>query len=138
MWLDGYDSLILKSEAEILARLDAPAPISAERNCFPDSERAEEFPLIGAGPRYLCAGGYIGNREYLIATMETVLSMAATGDDQRAWTSAYLAGAVSGLAVDRERAIFCSEGDGDTKEADPCSRHWNGRIPGRDEFWKTL
>lgn len=96
MWTDGYDSLILKPEADILSRLTAPVLISAERNCFPDSHRAEEFPDAGTLPRFLCAGGYIGRREELIAALEVVLSMATTGDDQRAWTSAYLAEARAG------------------------------------------
>ena len=136
MWLDGYDSLILKSEAEILARLSAPVLISAERNCFPDPERAAEFPDTGTLPRFPCAGGYIGRREELIAAMEIVLSMATTGDDQRAWTAAYLAGAVPGLAIDHERRIFHSMGDGEPV-GDSCTVHFNGRIPGRDEWWRA-
>ena len=135
-FLDGYDSLILKPEAEILARLSAPVLISAERNCFPDPERAAEFPDTGTLPRFPCAGGYIGRREELIAAMETVLSMATTGDDQRAWTAAYLAGAVPGLAIDHERRIFHSMGDGEPV-GDSCTVHFNGRIPGRDEWWRA-
>lgn len=63
--------------------------------------------------------------------------MATTGDDQRAWTSAYLAGAVPGLAIDHERKIFHSMGDGDPVR-DSCTVHFNGRVPGREWFWKTI
>ncbi len=136
MWLDGFDSLILKPEVEILSRLEATVLISAERNCFPDSERASEFPGTGSLPRFLCAGGYIGKREELVAAMEIVLSMATGGDDQRAWTAVYLAGAVPGLAIDHERKIFQSMGDGDLT-GDTCALHFNGRTPGRDEWWRA-
>lgn len=136
MWTDGYDSLILKPEADILSILTAPVLISAERNCFPDSHRAEEFPDTGSLPRFLCAGCYIGRREELIAALEVVLSLATTGDDQRAWTSAYLAGAVPGLKIDHERRIFHSMGDGDPV-GDSCVIHFNGRVPGLREFWEA-
>lgn len=138
MWVDGYDSLILKSETEIISRLNAPVLISAERNCFPDFARAAEFPDTSHLPTFVCAGGYIGRREDLIAALETVAAIAKDGDDQRAWTEAYLSGAVPGLMIDHWRRIFCSEGDGDTAGADPATRHWNGRVPGREEFYKVI
>lgn len=137
MFLDGADTLLLKSEAEILARLTVPVLIAAERTCWPDAELGDRFPYADH-PRFPNAGGYIGKRTELIAAMKTVLQWATGEDDQRAWTAALLAGVLPNVRIDHERRIFCSQGDWDTEKADPCSRHYNGRVPGRQEFWEAL
>lgn len=141
MWVDGYDSLILKPEADILARLQSlgfPLLISAERNCWPDASNADKFPEYGSMPRYPCAGGFIGLRSDVITAMHQAI-LFAEGDenDQRAWSKGMLAGVIH-AQIDHARRIFCSEGDGDTSGANPCVRHWNGKLPGRKEAWEMM
>lgn len=140
MWVDGYDSLILKSEADILSRwqsLGFPLIMSAERNCFPDAERASEFPERGLMPRFPCSGAFMGTRADVLTAMHTAIQYAGNnGDDQRAWTSAILSGAV-GMQLDHGRVLFQSMGDGDPY-GDACVAHFNGRVPGRGDLWKGL
>ncbi len=130
LWTDGTDSLILKSETEILSRFSGGILIAAENNCWPDAGRY--------GPPFLNAGGYMGVRQELIVALRAVLGVAADEDDQRAWTTAYIGGLIPGLVIDSERRVFCSESGGDTADADPCIRHFNGRVPGRKEYWESL
>lgn len=126
LWTDGTDSLILKSEDEIMSRFSGGILIAAENNCWPDAGRYD--------PPFLNAGGYMGRREDLIAALKIVLPVAMDEDDQRAWTTAYISGLIPGLVIDTERRVFCSMADG--VEADSCVAHWNGRIPGRQDYWE--
>jgi hypothetical protein len=138
MFVDGYDSLILKPEAEILARLAAlgsPLLIAAERTCWPDEEVADQYPDVPA-PRFLNSGGYIGTRAEMLTAMHTAILWASGEDDQRAWTRAYLGGALN-IQIDHGRRIFQSMGDG-VVLGDVCVGHWNGRVSGRKEFWEAL
>ncbi len=138
MWVDGHDSLILKPEDEILARLDAlgnPVLIAAEANCWPDAELAGKYPE-SPSPRFLNAGGFIGPIERVMTAMHTALSYADSGDDQRAWTKAYLDKALPEVQIDHARRIFACASDGDAAlKADTCCLHWNGKLPGRGEYW---
>lgn len=141
MWIDGYDTLLLKSEAEILTRFaaaDSPVVISAERNCWPDAARGDQFPDVGTKPRFLNSGAYIGRTQNLIATMLIVIECAVDENDQRAWTTALLSGLIPGVQLDYERQLFSSEGDIDTFLVDPCVRHWNGHVQGRAQFWQMV
>lgn len=138
MWVDGADSLILKPEHDILARIHSigfPVLIAAERNCWPDASRAEVYPEAPRGrPKYINAGGFIGLRGDVMTAMHTAVREAVNEDDQLAWTIAFTCRLLPTVQIDHGRLIFCSEGDGDTGDADPCVRHWNGRTPGRAEY----
>lgn len=133
LWTDGGDSLIVKEEAEILSRFTGGILIAAENTCWPDADRALLY-----GPAYLNAGGYMGVRKDLIQALRTVLRVAADEDDQRAWTTAYLKELVPDLRIDTQRRVFRSEADGGDEKRDPCIRHWNGRVTGRDEAWSAM
>lgn len=140
MWVDGHDSLVLKPESDIFDRLgecDNSCLISAEMTCWPDSDLAELYSLsFRCVPRYINAGGYIGPRSVIIQTLETILAGALTEDDQREWTRAYLAGLIPNVGIDHARLIFASIGDGEAAlHADSCVKHWNGRVPGRQEYY---
>lgn len=141
MWVDGNDSLILKSEDEILSRLQAygfPLLFSAEHTCWPEETLASNYPAAPT-PRFLNAGGYIGPIGYVLTAMHTALQFAeGSEDDQLVWTRAYLAGALMGAQIDHARRIFASVGDGDAAlKADSCIKHWNGRVSGREEYYTT-
>lgn len=139
MWIDGMDTLILKPEVDILARLQAygfTVVIAAEATCWPDEHLAGKYNQMLPQPRYLNAGGFIGLRGEVMTAMHAAIQCAeGDEDDQRAWTKAYLAGMLPNVQIDGARQIFCSEGDGNTEKADPCTRHFNGRAPGREEYW---
>ncbi len=140
MWVDGHDSLILKSESEIIARLQSmgfPLLISAERTCWPDAHRASEFKSVSGMPQFPNAGGFIGLRSEVLTAMHQAIQCATDEDDQRAWTTGILSGIIQ-VQIDHARRIFCSEGDGGAAVADPCVRHWNGATPGRGEFWGKI
>lgn len=139
IWIDGGDTLVLKPSEEIEARLAAmgmPVLIAAEKTCWPDADvKYPDRMMLPGMPRFINAGGYGGLRVDLVGAMHVALSRAEGEDDQRAWTAAYVQGVLPGVQIDHGRRVFCSEGDGDTGGADPCFRHWNGKVPGRDEFW---
>ena len=149
MWVDGHDSLVLKPEDEILARLSAAGNtvmISGETNCYPDADRAKDYHkkhnnhyLITNQPAYICAGCWIGPKHQLLTTLHTVLGCAKDGDDQRAWTTAYLADMLPDVQIDHARRSFASVGDGQTAlNSDACIKHWNGRCPGRQDYYNLL
>ena len=138
MWIDGHDSLVLKQQEDIISMFSSDATnVAVERSCWPTPGLADCYPveMVRNAPRFINAGGYGGDAVEVICTLRKVLLHATTGDDQLAWTKAFLHKAES-ITLDYERYLFCSEGDGDTASADPCVRHWNGRVPGREEFWE--
>lgn len=145
LWVDGHDSLILKPEGEILARfksLGADVLIAAERNCWPDSDLAPFYAkkqgFLSGMPRYINAGGIIGQRDHMLTAMHIALANATTGDDQRAWTVAYLADLLPNLQIDHGRRILSCVGDGgEALKADTCVMHFNGKTPGREYYWQS-
>ena len=143
MWIDGHDSLLLQDEETILRRYHAigrPVVVSAERSCHPDPERAESYPVAPTGwPRFLNAGGWIGRTEDLISVLDRVRRADPVDHDQRAWTTALLAGILPEVTLDYARRIFACVGDGPgIMSADTCVMHWNGGVAGRDRYWKAL
>lgn len=143
MWVDAHDTLILKPEDEILARyhaLGSPVVIAAEATCWPDADLSAKYPQAPS-PRFLNAGGYIGNRHQLLTVLHTVLQNNPPGneDDQRAWTSTFLAGMLPDVQIDHARRLFSCVGDGESAlAADTCVMHWNGKLPGRQEYWEAM
>lgn len=147
MWVDGHDSLVLAPEEVILHKLNhefaTPCAIAAERTCWPDNSKSEYYPPAPKDylPRFLNSGGWIGPRKTMIETLNKVIYHAQaihTGDDQLAWTTAFLADYLPEVSIDYFRQIFCSESDGDTSKERPCVRHWNGRTGGREKFWEEI
>lgn len=140
MFVDGHDSLLLQPPAEIMGRLRAmgnPVLISGERNCWPDVELATQYKHDMPNKLFLNSGGYIGPRAELMTMMHYVIAEAEGEDDQRAWTKAYLAGRLPSVQIDHIRWIFASMGDGDDAvRSKSCVAHFNGRVPGREEFWQ--
>lgn len=148
MWVDGNDSLILQPEDVILSRLHAlgdPVVISGEHHCWPDQSRDIDYAklfqrkLCSVGYLYLNAGGFIGPIQDVMTAMHVALAAATDEDDQRAWTTAYLEGLLPDVQIDHGRWMFSSVGDGKSAEvAQSCAKHWNGRVPGREGYWRQL
>ncbi len=146
MWVDGNDSLILRPEEDILARIKVfgdPIVIAAEKTCWPDPSFESEYPLDNTYshlPRFINSGGYIGHRDLLLSTMHRVLQSATDiEDDQLAWTRAYTSKMLPDVQIDYTRFIFSSIGDGEEAvKADSCVKHWNGASPGRMAYWQSV
>lgn len=141
MWLDGNDSLVLAPPDEILSRhkaLGGGLILATESNCWPDADLARLYPTVPAGvPRFLNAGGFIGPKEIVLETMAKVLEGARDGDDQRAWTKWFTF--QRGGVLDYGRRIFASVADGEgALQSGACTLHWNGRTPGREEYWAKV
>lgn len=155
MFLDGHDTLLLEGEDEIFARFNAYSAevmIATESTCWPDEEYSPlydkhlQLHSMSAVIRnkYINSGGWIGERGALLTTLHQVRAynkevLLNQQDDQRAWTRAYLAGMLPHLTLDYGRRFFTSLGDGIKPEFTvSASLHWNGRTPGREEYWNTL
>ena len=145
MWVDSNDSLVVKPEDEILARLHAVGDsilISAEKNCWPDADLATKYPKLEIPPHlphFINAGGFIGPISTVLTAMHTAIAYATSEDDQRAWTAAYLAKAIPDLQIDYHRRLFSCVADGeDALKANTCVLHFNGRVGGRNEYYETL
>lgn len=136
MWVDGYDSLVVQPEAVILERwrwLGGGLVIASEMNCWPQPEWASDYPEA-PGNRYLCAGGYIGPRDELIDALALVERLSSDGNDQTGWTIAYLEKCFP-LKIDHESQLFRSMNS--PAHTDSCVYHWNGKLPGREEWWRS-
>lgn len=143
MWIDGHDSLILRPEQEILKRFHSffgAVVVSAEANCWPHPEWAEKFPPAPPGcPRFLNAGGWIGYTPVLIDMLDWRVKYAKSDNDQEVWQREFLTGALLDRTLDYRRRIFASIADGpEALGSDSCVKHWNGKIPGRGEYWHAL
>lgn len=147
MWVDGNDSLVLQPERVILykwAAMGNPLLISAEKSCWPDADLETAYKLLREPildyPSYVNAGGFIGYKDQVMTALHTIMLDAGSyrGDDQRAWTALYLSQRVP-LQIDHLRYLFASVGDGnESLVSDSCARHWNGKVPGREEYYAEL
>lgn len=154
MWLDGDDTLVCANSKEILDRhraLGSPFLMAAEINCWPDEDLKEKYPRNCCTPdanfpRYINAGGFIGTTTEVLSAMHLCSRMAKelnTRNDQLAWHHLFIqqSGGVGDLqiGIDYGRRIFASIGDGvRALMADSCTKHWNGKTPGREEYWDVL
>ena len=138
MWVDGFDSLVLAPASTIMATYSTITDgviVAAEANCWPDSELSEEFPPT-QGKRFVNAGGYMGPIPLLIEEMQKVMGCCgASENDQAGWSVRYLE-AWPRIQLDKDSWIWRSMSDPDDGRPS-CVRHWNGKIPGREEFWKN-
>jgi hypothetical protein len=93
--LDAWDLFITGSPHDFIDRLDtyfndAPIVISAEKNPWPDSQRAEEYPKVASNEsRFVNAGALCGRTWALNQALDTQPYQPQT-DDQRWWTTAFL------------------------------------------------
>lgn len=79
LFVDGYDSLMLASEAEVLAKFQAfkrPVVICAAVSCYPDRKLAESFAPTSTPWRFPCAGAWLGERDAVIDLVMSALELA--------------------------------------------------------------
>ncbi len=163
LYIDTRDSIFTRwSEAdalEALACYGAPMLISAEKNCYPHSYLADNYPVVTTPWKYVNSGGYLGERAFILDCLKKVVEKIEgcwgiriqDASDQGEWTAAYLNGA--GLALDVECRLFQTmfmEEDGDFSMVGhafqnnffPGSRpqilHFNGNATGIDRWLKDI
>ena len=146
LWTDGFDTLVCGTRQDFDSRYESlgepPLILSAEKNCFPRAELAQQYPVPENGSpwRYICAGGWMANIEYIIPKLDLMLNDPCI-DDQEVWTRTFLAGSLPGAVIDSGCRIFQSFwGTGDdevsvdghrglinsTMLSAPLVLHWNG------------
>lgn len=113
MFSDGYDTLLLADEEEILGKFhktNCDLLVSAEANCFPEKSLADKYPPCDTIYRYLNCGGFIGKvraiREFLF------MDLADPGNgypwsNQYIWTLKYLHD-TGKLKLDSQCDLFCT------------------------------
>jgi hypothetical protein len=76
LFADGYDTIFLCAEDEILAKYraaGAPIVFTAEKNCWPCPELADLYPHSPTAFRYLNSGGFIGPAGLLLDLLDRYL-----------------------------------------------------------------
>jgi hypothetical protein len=82
LFTDGYDSMLVCGEAEVLAkysRFAAPLVFTAEKTCWPCPDLADAFPSSGTPFRYLNSGGFIGQAGVLVDVLNRYASGPPSG-----------------------------------------------------------
>lgn len=92
--VDAYDTCCVRSLLGIIAH---GLVFSAEANCWPDRQRAGDYPPCETRYRYLNAGVWIGEAAAYCGFVEKYGLLSGVDDDQRAYTAAYLDGAAISL-----------------------------------------
>lgn len=155
MFVDGHDSFVLAGADRILdvyAEHGKPI-ISCEKTCWPDAKLASRYEPCDSPFAYPNAGGWIGGREKLVEALSMMVNLEYTvewpNDDQRCWHE-YMTVTYEGkytLLRDLQCKMFqCMGGTGELDETGrntitgnwPSVWHFNGRTPGREEWYTKL
>jgi len=161
LWSDAFDSFVCPgvSQSTIVELCREfygqswyrPVMIfSAEKNCYPFSSLRYAYPNPGPVERfpwrYICAGGWLADIHHLLTHLPSVIDQTdpGSGDDQRAWTKAFLNGYLPGARLDYNCKIFQTMHQTDEPFAShgyvvnpvtrslPCFVHFNGSSCGAD------
>src|SRR3990167_5340204 len=107
---DAYDVLFMLPEPDIWeAYRQGGAPpllLSAERDCWPDTSIAGNFPQYEVPWRYPNGGGWMGERQYLLDHIPQVLECGDTENDQELWARAMLTERLPGAKLDHWCRVF--------------------------------
>lgn len=93
MFIDAYDVLFMDNANSILAKfleMKVPFVISAERYCWPFSNKAAEFTQSDTSFKYINAGSYIGYISHLKEILKEMSPISPTNDDQGTLTAHFL------------------------------------------------
>lgn len=95
LYVDAFDVVLAGSREEILSRYQSfgsPWVVNAETNCWPDLSRAVEYPDTLSRYRYLNAGAWIGEAEYIAEQLAAAGADRVPDDlnDQRFLTDLFL------------------------------------------------
>lgn len=111
IFTDGYDTLIVKSAAEIAALLEKHVPpgtvmFATERHCWPERGLAKHYPEVEDHPyRFLNSGNYAGRVRDILALIDDRDERNPSSDDQLYFTKVFLGGR-SKIRLDYDRVLF--------------------------------
>ncbi len=164
LYTDGDDSFFTWNKESIMADYiflgSPPCLISAELECAPVQNIAGLF--LTPGPyRYICAGGFMGEIDYLIEKLQLIKATYIDNpeiecNDQAYWSLGLVEGHLDGTEVDSGCEVFQTMSGGAIKdlvwdqatksyhniitESSPAVLHFNGRTKGIEllyDKWKT-
>lgn len=161
MFSDGSDTLFLGGPEEIIEKFEAICPnlalVSAEKNCYPYKDLAQEYPAAYTEWRYVNSGNWILRRSDAEYMLEKIAGLTTYGCDQLAWTRAYLQKDSFAVKLDENCQLFQSmylQKEEEFRFVDgrmenlvtggrPCVLHWNGTknagVPfSRDGVWQMI
>jgi hypothetical protein len=145
LWTDGFDSIAVAGEAKIMQRFESfgrPLVFSVETNCYPDPDMIPRYPEnpFGGDCRYLNAGGWMGEVDYLLAAIEAALDHTpqpapCRDSDQYIWSRAFLDRIVLEAVLDYQPSIFRTmwrhrtlDCLSESEIGDVCIVHYNGAV----------
>src|SRR6185295_6080725 len=74
LYTDSQDSFLVHGEEEIMRgyeRCGSPAVLlQVEKNCYPAGQWCSKYPKTKSPWKYICAGGWMGTREGMIAALQ--------------------------------------------------------------------
>lgn len=151
LFVDSADTYLLDGADVILGKFKehrVPFLFSAEKNCWPDPSLADHFPGNGTPYRFLNAGAWMGEREWIVEHTCRVWNRYQERwreDDTRCLVQGWIDGVLEGARIDHNCTIFQSMygyTKNDLDETDyrtnlltmttPSIFHWNGRSPGKE------
>lgn len=93
IFTDCYDVIVLANEDEVMAtykkHFEGKIVFGAERFCWPDKERASQYPTTSSSFKYLNSGLFMGPT-HMIQELLATASISPTDDDQRFYTTLFL------------------------------------------------
>jgi hypothetical protein len=110
--VDAFDTVIVDNLDVILEKyrgLNHPLVFSAETSCYPYQEKASLYPACDTPYRFLNAGGWLAETDYMISVLEEieVESIPDEANDQGVWTDFFLSNP-SALRLDTRCEVFQS------------------------------
>ncbi|PWK16674.1 hypothetical protein LV89_04840 [Arcicella aurantiaca] len=99
LFTDGYDTIFIGGEKQILKRYELVSPesgivISTEKYCSPDSSLTNLYPLVRTQYRFLNSGGIIGKVSDILELLEKVSVLNSENENivsnQYKWSNQYL------------------------------------------------
>ena len=93
IFTDCYDVVVLANEDEVMATykkyFEGKIVFGAERFCWPDKERASQYPATSSSFKYLNSGLFMGPT-HMIQELLATTTISPTDDDQRFYTTLFL------------------------------------------------
>jgi len=111
LFTDGYDSVMVSAEEEILEKFYAAKTnliFSADPICYPDKSLAPLYPEVSGGFKYLNSGGFIGRAGLIREMLDTqvvIEKQEFIWSNQYAWTLRYLQN-TSKITIDTKCELF--------------------------------
>lgn len=91
LFLDGYDTMVLKSSFEFVKRFESLGHkiiFGAEKSCWPDGNLADSYPHVPLPWRYLNSGQFVGRAKDLWEIIQDEIK--DSDDDQLYYTHKFL------------------------------------------------